>query len=512
MRPPPARSVQTERIASVARALREVLDGDDAVGGEDAAALQVLVDRTRDQQADAQRQQELLARRARRCVSRRSRSATLGSRWTRRWPSSSRGGHAGRTRAVRSRCPATQPSPKVRLGSRRSRPSLRPTVPLAAELTHATADAVRSVFAREVEALVAGLELGSEELQAGQPRARDPDAPDGPPGPHPASRRTRAPRRAGSLAGRRTPRRWAAPVQQPSGVSASCSNVSAVCDRVSAEASDAAWVARDDVERRLRDLDHELLASTRRSAEELEELQGDLDDAGLASQPVRLREQAAELVAARKVIDADVDTLSGRIEAVEGSSERLAAQQELANALATIEQLVPEYRQLAIEEQLLTQFLEQQASSDMGPVVLRAGDYFQRITCGRWTGGQDSQPGESGAPVLVARRALDAQLVGVDGMSEGTRDQLFLALQLATLVEARATGTGVDAARGRRHPARLRRRSCTGHAELLGRKVAPHIQLFLTHHARLVELAREAVDPEVLHVSLLGEDELAADA
>jgi uncharacterized protein YhaN len=104
--------------------------------------------------------------------------------------------------------------------------------------------------------------------------------------------------------------------------------------------------------------------------------------------------------------------------------------------------------------------------------------------------------GETGAAAL-------SREVDVEGLSDGTRDQLYLALRLASLEH--------HARRGEPMPLVLddilihfdddRARAALG---ALGEMAGCTQILFFTHHARLLELAREAVPAGTLREHRLG--------
>ncbi|MEZ4291498.1 MAG: hypothetical protein R3E53_13550 [Myxococcota bacterium] len=105
---------------------------------------------------------------------------------------------------------------------------------------------------------------------------------------------------------------------------------------------------------------------------------------------------------------------------------------------------------------------------------------------------------ESDEPVLLCERATGEQ-VGVEGLSEGTRDQLFLALRLAALEhharQAEPMPLVVDDILLTFDDPRAR--VTLG---LMGELARDYQVLFFTHHARLAELAREAIPAERLRV------------
>ena len=103
---------------------------------------------------------------------------------------------------------------------------------------------------------------------------------------------------------------------------------------------------------------------------------------------------------------------------------------------------------------------------------------------------------EKGSAVLVGVRN-SGQVVGVDGMSEGTRDQLYLALRLA-LLEVYLTGHEpmpfiVDDLLIMFDDDRA-----VAALKALARLASKTQVLFFTHHEHLVELARDKLDKRIL--------------
>jgi uncharacterized protein YhaN len=75
--------------------------------------------------------------------------------------------------------------------------------------------------------------------------------------------------------------------------------------------------------------------------------------------------------------------------------------------------------------------IERYRKENQGPLVKRASEYFSVLTYGSFEGLRiDFNPKDE--PVLTGIRP-DGQQVYVEGMSSGTRDQLYLALRLASL-------------------------------------------------------------------------------
>lgn len=265
---------------------------------------------------------------------------------------------------------------------------------------------------------------------------------------------------------------------------------------------DGRWRERADLLAQVEAIDTQLMHDTRMRVADLVELRAGDDAPRLAERRAELEMRRLHQQEQLDAVDAELNELSERIGAVMSSDELARAQQQRADALARLELLVPEYRQLALQEHLLERFLADASKDDLGPLLTLAGDYFARLTCGRYLRLATEVDDGGQVRVLGVRPERGdgdgVESVTVEGMSEGTRDQLFLALRLAKLVLDAQAG-------GERMPLVVddilltfddERSAAT--MELLG-DVSQHIQvIFLTHHQHLVDLAAQTIPAERL--------------
>jgi uncharacterized protein YhaN len=138
--------------------------------------------------------------------------------------------------------------------------------------------------------------------------------------------------------------------------------------------------------------------------------------------------------------------------------------------------------------------MEKHRKNQEDPLMKRAGELFAKITDGRFTG-VEQEFDDKDIAQLVGRRDTD-HTICVPAMSEGTRDQLYLALRLAYLEQyADRSGTlpfigddlltSFDELRTRRG---LETLAATG----------DHIQpILFTHHRHVVDLAIAALGNSV---------------
>ncbi len=123
-----------------------------------------------------------------------------------------------------------------------------------------------------------------------------------------------------------------------------------------------------------------------------------------------------------------------------------------------------------------------------GPLLERAGSLFTRLTLGSFSGLKTGYS-ENDEPVLQGVRP-NGGVVNVAGMSEGSLDQLYLSLRLATLEKYLENNEPipfiVDDILIRFDDDRAK--AALGVLSDLSRKTQV---LFFTHHMRMMELARE---------------------
>ena len=183
---------------------------------------------------------------------------------------------------------------------------------------------------------------------------------------------------------------------------------------------------------------------------------------------------------------------------IQGGADAAVAESKRGEALAQLGESAERYITVATGHRLLRWAIDRYRERKQGPLLQRASSLFSRLTLARFdrlVPDFDVTP-----PRLVAVRS-SGERVGMEGLSEGTRDQLFLALRLAALelqIEGdRALPFIADDLFVNFHDSRSR----AGLAALaeLSRKTQV---IFLTHHEHLVQVARECVGPELNVIEL----------
>ncbi|MEO7160340.1 MAG: AAA family ATPase [Polaromonas sp.] len=115
---------------------------------------------------------------------------------------------------------------------------------------------------------------------------------------------------------------------------------------------------------------------------------------------------------------------------VDTSDEAAQAREEMEAAIARYRAGVRPWAQLKLAEALLGEALRRHREKAQGPVVALAGDYFRLMTGGRFI--RLLVDADSDVPLLLAQPA-QGKPMDISALSEGTADQLYLALRLAAL-------------------------------------------------------------------------------
>ena len=224
------------------------------------------------------------------------------------------------------------------------------------------------------------------------------------------------------------------------------------------------------------------------SIPELEKEAAESDIDAIEGELERVSSELTELQENRDTLRDQRQTVQNEIKAKDGSALAANASEEAEQQLATMVSGVEQYLRLQIAALILEQRIEDYRKKNQAPVLARAGELFAKLTLGSYANLRDELD-ESGKPILLGVRPNDAE-VSVAGMSDGTRDQLYLALRLATLEQHLGKGEpmpfvvddiliGFDD---------NRTRICL---EVLAELALSTQVLLFTHHRRVLELAGE---------------------
>lgn len=119
------------------------------------------------------------------------------------------------------------------------------------------------------------------------------------------------------------------------------------------------------------------------------------------------------------------------LELMDGSDQAATLADQAQATLASIRSYAERYIQVKLAGKILRDQIERYRQENQGPLVKRASEYFSALTLGSFDG-LITDFNERDEPILAGIRP-SGERVTVEGMSSGTRDQLYLALRLASL-------------------------------------------------------------------------------
>jgi uncharacterized protein YhaN len=119
------------------------------------------------------------------------------------------------------------------------------------------------------------------------------------------------------------------------------------------------------------------------------------------------------------------------LQRMDGSGKAAEKEEEAQQALAKARRLAENYVRLRIGAQVLKKEVDHYRRENQDPILKIASRYFSELTVGAFSGLR-ADIDDNGQPILVGV-CPDECLKTVKEMSSGTRDQLYLALRLATL-------------------------------------------------------------------------------
>jgi uncharacterized protein YhaN len=246
----------------------------------------------------------------------------------------------------------------------------------------------------------------------------------------------------------------------------------------------------------------DLLRAAEREA--LDELAGTDNGAGLdtlateiaglsvedaSSARARIEDRRREVAADREIVGRTLNAADEEAGRAASESAAADAQQTAFETTAALAQVAEEHIQAASAAALLRWMLDRHRTTNQAPLIARAGVLFAEVTGGAFTGLTVGY-GNDDRPVILAQRS-DGGEVGVEALSEGTRDQLYLAIRLGS-IEGRAGAGSLPIVCDD-----LLITADDGRAAALLRVLAAaaaHSQVIVfSHHAHLIDVARGAV-------------------
>ena len=151
----------------------------------------------------------------------------------------------------------------------------------------------------------------------------------------------------------------------------------------------------------------------------------------LAAEIESLESKRKQLEEERKRIAADLALAGKELESIGEESDASAIAQKAEGQMAKTEADVERYVKLRLAAAILVKAMERYRQTHQSPVLDAAGAYFRTITRNSFDGLRADYD-EKGNPVIKAVRP-DGTSLTIEDLSDGSRDQLFLALRFGGL-------------------------------------------------------------------------------
>ncbi len=246
-------------------------------------------------------------------------------------------------------------------------------------------------------------------------------------------------------------------------------------------------VARDAIATAIAGLEAELLRqgdglaeeTLRAEAEAIEPDEAEARIAAIEAEQAALRQRLTGLGAARQEAES-------RRAALEAGRDAVAHAQEARHHLAEARHAAERYARLHLARSLLQAGIERIRQESQGPLLRAASAHFAALTEGRYAGLVVDE--DEARRTLIRARRGDGSECPVEGLSEGTRDQLFLALRVAAVEAQAARAEPLPFIADDLLATFDDRRASAGLALLAGLGATVQTILF-THHAHLAALA-----------------------
>ncbi|ROZ78008.1 YhaN family protein [Ramlibacter sp. WS9] len=230
--------------------------------------------------------------------------------------------------------------------------------------------------------------------------------------------------------------------------------------------------------------------------EQLREHLAAQDGAALQAQQEQGARDLQDIAPRLEAVRSEAERTKRELEAIDASGTAAQAQEDLCQTAATIEASLRPWMRLRLAHSLLMQAQRRFQERAQGPMLERASGYFQRMTDGAFTRLKTDATADK--QVLLAERVQGGS-IGTEAMSEGTRDQLYLALRLAAVSLRRDAGVDLPMVLDD-----VLMTSSDGRAGCVLQALADFSRgsqvLVFTHHEHLLDIARRSVASEELQV------------
>ncbi|MCV6637241.1 AAA family ATPase [Candidatus Albibeggiatoa sp. nov. NOAA] len=232
----------------------------------------------------------------------------------------------------------------------------------------------------------------------------------------------------------------------------------------------------------------------------INELAEDVNSVDMVEVPALLQqtqEHIQQLESERSELDQTIGELRTLLKQMDGNDAAAQAADEAQLALAEMQDLSERYMQVTLAASVLRKSIDRYREQHQAPLLSRASELFNHLTLGsfqRLRVGYNS----SDQPIILGARLQEDEGIPTTAMSDGTRDQLYLALRLASIEHYLQKNITLPLVLDDilinfddlRSKATL---------EILSQLSQKMQILFFTHHTRLVEIAEQCTEQLWVH-------------
>jgi len=215
-----------------------------------------------------------------------------------------------------------------------------------------------------------------------------------------------------------------------------------------------------------------------------------------------LEEEIAALTEKKSELDQAIGEERNELSRMDGRAEAAEIAQDIQMCLGELGGLVRSYSRLKIASMILSEAMESYREKNQGPVLRRASEFFSTMTLGSFEALQvDTDEKENS--VIEGLRAGGKELVKVDGLSDGTADQLYLSLRLASVEHYLDSNEPLPFIADD-ILVRFDNERAAATLKIMATLSERTQVIFFTHHVHLVETAKSAVGQDRLFIHKIG--------
>jgi len=206
--------------------------------------------------------------------------------------------------------------------------------------------------------------------------------------------------------------------------------------------------------------------------------------------------EKADLTKEREGLVADIAVTRSELKQFDGQSQAAGFAVEADGIAGKIQSDVEHYAKVHLASVILAKAIERYRKHNESPVLEAASDYFRILTKESFTE-LKADFDDNGDPVLKAVRAEDNAALTIHALSDGARDQMFLALRLGGLSRHIESSGSIPFIVDDVLVHFDNERSSAALQSLASLAEKTQI-IFFTHHRHLVDLAVKAVPEQLL--------------